>query len=188
MRLFNEGRSPCVVHGFAAYRERAGGFVFDAALNQRLIATTYSEAQLRQFESHKIHTPGTAPGVICVGAYTSRPGMADPADDIAPFSSPGPLRAAQPGQRAIDCAMPGHIISSAKAATTADPSRGVQDMSGTSMATPMMTGLVAAALQQKPTLTTAQVVMRIEAAASRRPVDGVDDWGLGRIDAGLFQA
>ena len=189
IRLRNEGRAPCIIHGFAAFREHAGAFVNAAAQTQPLIGVTYTPDQLRQFESCKVSTPGTAAGVITVAAYTSRPTSAsEHADDLAWFSSPGPLRAAAPGQRAIDCAMPGHAISSAKSWMPGDSSRGVVDMSGTSMATPMMTGLIAGLLQQNPGLTTGNILVRLENAASRRPADSVDDWGLGRIDAALLRA
>jgi hypothetical protein len=56
------------------------------------------------------------------------------------------------------------------------------------MATPMMTGLIAGLLQQNPGLTTGNILVRLENAASRRPADSVDDWGLGRIDAALLRA
>jgi subtilisin family serine protease len=189
IRLRNDGRSPCVVHGFGAYREHRGRFITAAAVTQPRIGVTYTAAQLRQFESCKVGTPGTAAGVITVAAYTSRATSAsDTVDELAWFSSPGPLRAAAPGQRAIDCAMPGHAISSAKSWMPNDASRTVVDKSGTSMAAPMLTGLVAGLLQQDPTLNTGQVVVRVENAARRRATDTVDDWGLGRIDAALFRA
>jgi subtilisin family serine protease len=189
IRIRNEGRAPCVIHGFAAFREHAGAFVNAAAQTQPLIGVTYTADQLRLFESCKVGTPGTAAGVITVAAYTSRAvSGTDIVDELAWFSSPGPLRAAAPGQRAIDCAMPGHAISSAKSWMPNDASRGVVDKSGTSMATPMMTGLIANLLQQNPSLNTGQILVRLENAATRRPTDSADDWGLGRIDAALFRA
>jgi subtilisin family serine protease len=60
-------------------------------------------------------------------------------------------------------------------------------MSGTSMATPVMTGLVAGLLQQNAALDLGQIRLRIENATTRRPTDDVDSWGLGRIDASLFR-
>jgi subtilisin family serine protease len=181
VRLRNTARSACVIHGFAAFREHAGSFVFNAAQTQPLIGITYTPAQLRQFNSHKVGTPGTAPGCICVAAFTSEPGLPDPVDDIAPFSSPGPLRAAGPGRRAIDVALPGHRIVSAQAG-----SGGVVRMSGTSMASPMMTGLAAAMLQINRNLDTGDLRNLLELATTRRATDTVDDWGLGRIDAAVL--
>jgi subtilisin family serine protease len=187
IRLRNEGKSACIVHGFAAYRDQRGRFVLAAAQTQPLIGVTYTPAQLQQFESHKIGTPGTAHGTICVAALTSEPGLTTAVGDLAPFSSPGPLRAAAPGQRAIDVTVPGHGIVSARA-STADPSRGFMNLSGTSMATPVMTGVVAALLQMNPQLTTAQIRTRLELATTRRPADVINDWGLGRLDFAKLQA
>jgi subtilisin family serine protease len=188
IRIRNEGRSACVIHGFCAFREHRGRFIFDAAQTNPLIGVTYTPDQLRQFESHKISTPGTANGTICVAAFTSRlGGFGAVVDELAPFSSPGPMRAVGPGQRAIDVALPGDPITSAKAWTTADPTRGVTDMSGTSMASPMMTGVVAYLLQLNRRLTTGQIRTRIELAATRRATDPIDDWGLGRLDVSRLQ-
>src|SRR5262249_4491045 len=184
IRLRNDGRAACVIHGFAAFREHAGGFVSNAAQTQPLIGVTYTAGQLKQFESCKVRTPRTAAGGITLAPLTSRPVSAtDKADELAWFSSPGPLRAAAPGQRAIDCTMPGHTISSAKSWGPGDPSRGVVDMSGTSMASPMMTGLVAGLLQENPNLNTGQILVRIANAATRRGPDNPDDPGPGRRDS-----
>jgi subtilisin family serine protease len=182
VRIRNTASSPCVIHGFAAFREHRGRFIFATAQTQPLIGVTYTPAQLASFETHKVGTPGTAPGLICVAAFTSNDSTGTTAaGELAPFSSPGPLRAAGPGRRAIDVAAPGHEVLSAQAGTG-----GFVAMSGTSMASPMVTGLVAALLQIHPNLDTGEVVNRLEIACRRRPIDSVEDWGLGRIDAALF--
>jgi subtilisin family serine protease len=186
IRLRNVSRSACTIHGFAAFREFAGSFVFAPAQTQPLIGVTYTLDQQRQFNSHKIGTPGTAPGCICVAAFTSEPGQATPVDEIAWFSSPGPLRAAGPGRRAIDVALPGSRIVSAKAWTPTDNSRGVVAMEGTSMASPVMTGLVAALFQVNRNVDTGDLRTKLESAATRRATDTVDDWGLGRVDAAVL--
>jgi subtilisin family serine protease len=170
-----------VIHGFCAFREWRGGFIFNTAQTQPLIGVTYAPADLTSFESMKVGTPGTAGAVISVAAFTSRPGLPTPVGELAPFSSPGPLRAAGPGRRAIDVAAPGHEILSAQAGTT-----GFVYMSGTSMATPMVTGLIAALLQINRNLDTGDIVSRLEPACRRRPTDSVEDWGLGRIDAAVL--
>jgi subtilisin family serine protease len=181
VRLRNTSQSPCMIHGFAAFREHRGRFVFAAAQTQPLIGVTYTPAQLSSFDTHKVSTPGTSPGVISVAAFTSRAGLGVPVGDLAPFSSPGPLRAAGPGRRAIDVAAPGHTVRSAQAGTG-----GFVDMSGTSMATPTVTGLVAALLQMNRNYNTGDIKTRLELACRRRPADTVDDWGMGRIDAAVL--
>lgn len=182
IRIRNTANSPCVIHGFAAYREHRGRFIFNSAITQPLIGLTYTQAQKDSFDTHKVGTPGTAAGAICVAALTSRPaGWGKTVGELAPFSSPGPLRAAGPGRRAIDVTAPGDAISSARAGTNS-----FVDKAGTSMATPVVSGLVAALLQMDPTLNTGQIVNRLEIACKRRPTDRADDWGLGRIDAALF--
>ena len=59
-------------------------------------------------------------------------------------------------------------------------------MQGTSMATPMVTGLVAALLQMNRRYNTGEIKTKLETACRRRPADKVDDWGLGRVDAALL--
>jgi subtilisin family serine protease len=181
VRLRNVSRAACTIHGFTAFREQGGSFVFAAAQTQPLIGVTYTADQIRQFNSHKVGTPGTAPGCICVAAFTSEPGLPDPVGEIAPFSSPGPLRAAGPGRRALDVALPGHRVVSAQSGTG-----GLVALSGTSMATPVLTGLVAALLQMNHDLNAGDLRNKLEVSATRRPTDAVDDWGLGRVDASVL--
>lgn len=180
VRIRNRATSPCVIHGFASFREWRGGFVFANAQTTPLLGFNYTAADMALFESHKVHTPGNAMGVIGVAAYTSRPGLPTAVGDIAPFSSSGPLRAAGPGRRAVDVAAPGYAINSTM------PGGGFGDKQGTSMACPMVTGLVAALLQLDTTLNTGQILNRLEIASSRRATDNAVDWGLGRVDASKF--
>ncbi len=185
IRLRNTGRSTCVIHGFTIYRDALGSFVFATAQTQPLIGVTYTNDQTRQFNSHKLGSPGNAPGCICVAAFTSEPGLpavpGNTVGDIARFSSPGPLRAVGAGRRGIDVALPGNRILSAQAGTG-----GLIAHPGTSMATPVMTGLVAAMLQMDRNLDTGRLRTKLETAATRRPGDSADDWGLGRVDASVL--
>ena len=181
VRIRNTAASACVIHGFAVYRDARGRFIVDAAQTQPLIGVTYTPAQLTSFETHKLGSPGVSSGVICVAALTSTPGLPTAVGELAPFSSPGPLRAVGPGRRGVDVTAPGHQVLSAEAGTG-----GFVNMSGTSMATPVVTGLMAALLQLNRDLSTGQIMGRFETACRRRPADPVDNWGLGRVDAALL--
>ena len=192
VRIRNTANSACIIHGFAAFREKRGKFIFDPTQTKPLIGVTYTQAELDAFDTHKVSAPGNAAGVICVAAFVSKPSLKKPAGEIAWFSSPGPLRAAGPGRRAIDVTAPGAMIFSARSAhavfgssNPVGPDQTV-GMNGTSMATPVVTGLVAALLQTDPKLNTGLIVHRLERACTRRPGDSVNDWGLGRIDAAVF--
>lgn len=152
--------------------------------------------------------------VITVGSYNEKPPPPvgdfpplerDPAvHEIALSSSLGPLRdfSVPAGSVALipkpDIAAPGHRINSAHSKHTANNDRrnaswraGVrfQSLSGTSMAAPMVAGLVAMMLEKNPSLTTTQV-QSILAAAARpggTPAPGAanhtEAFGAGMIDA-----
>jgi subtilisin family serine protease len=78
-------------------------------------------------------------------------------------------------------ALPGHAIVSAGAGTG-----GLLTMSGTSMSTPVMTGLTAALMQINDKLDTGDLRIKLENSATRRTADTVEDWGLGRVDASVL--
>ncbi len=185
VRLRNSGRAPCTVHAFAAFRSSMGNFVFADATVTPLLGSAYSAAQKQQFDTHKIGSPGNAPGCICVACFNSQPGLpgGQAVGALSRFSSPGPLRATGAGRRPIDVTLPGNQVLSAKGATAADPTQGLVAMGGTSMATPVMTGLTAALLQMEPQLHTGSLRIRLENSSRRNAGDAIDDWGLGRVDA-----
>ncbi len=121
--------------------------------------------------------PASFPGVIGVGAT-------QPNEDIAPFSTNGDF---------VDVSAPGHGILSTWDSTIplnapADiaPTHGVgfTNLSGTSMATPIVSGLVALMLQIRPDLSAAEVQGILEASAVDLGAPGKDPvFGAGRIDA-----
>jgi len=140
---------------------------------------------------------------ITVAAYTDRPDAHDdlPAQAIATFSSRGPLRdfsdpplgpiAAKP-----DIAAPGNDITSATSRHVPALVQwpwwywGVrfQNMSGTSMASPMVAGLLALMLEKKPTLDVAAA--RTALSNGARPAvqpntapESTHAYGAGRVDA-----
>jgi subtilisin family serine protease len=121
--------------------------------------------------------PASFPGVIGVGAT-------QPDDNIAPFSTNGDF---------VDISAPGHGILStwdsripANAPAAIAPTHGVgfKSLSGTSMATPIVSGLVALMLQLRPDLSAAEVQGILEASAVDLGAPGKDPvFGAGRIDA-----
>jgi serine protease AprX len=134
-----------------------------------------------------IGSPGAAAGAITVGAvaeWSGPAGAANHSDGIylAPFSSRGPT---VDGRTKPDVASPGVTITSAKAGTTA----GYVTFSGTSMATPFVSGAVALALQVSPSWGPTEVRNALEGtAADRGPSAKDNEYGAGLIDAHAFVA
>ncbi len=115
-----------------------------------------------------ITSPGCAKKVITVGAV-------DKMDNIAPFSSRGPTL---DGRVKPDIVAPGVLITAAKAGG------GYTTMSGTSMATPMVSGVVALILSKNPDLTPEQVKSVLKETAKDLGEDR-NTQGAGRVDAYL---
>lgn len=157
---------------------------------------------------------GTGNSVITVGAYTSRDSWTDMAGtqhgldfpgavgDIASFSSRGP---ATDGRSKPDITAPGNSIASSVSSFdnnyTSAGSKTVNalsdgtnnwffgEMSGTSMASPIVTGIIALWLEANPNLTTAQVKNTLnstsitDAYTGNIPAAGSNTWGKGKINA-----
>lgn len=152
--------------------------------------------------------------VITVGAYTSKnawtsmsnqsqiaPALAD-VGDIAPFSSKGPTA---DGRTKPDITAPGNILASSvnsydtvwnsnfsrvvKAVEIGNKTWYFGMMEGTSMATPMVTGIVALWLQKYPNLTRDQAIAMMKGTAitdtftGKIPAAGSNTWGWGKINA-----
>lgn len=143
----------------------------------------------RPVDSHLIGSPGAAREAITVAAFVSRVkwksedgsewSLRYPIDRPAPFSSPGPLRN---GGEKPDFAAAGAMVCSARS------SRAVYDrdmpigpeyvaMMGTSMACPVIAGIVATLLEANPDWTPTDVRSALRSAAGPRhsPKSG---WGL----------
>jgi subtilisin family serine protease len=161
--------------------------------------------------SHLVGVPGTAAGVITVGAYASRHiwlghggaerhfQFREPLGDIAFFSSPGPRR---DGVLKPDLAAPGKVILSARSSLAAQwnglewliEEDGVHaGLLGTSMAAPQVAGALALLLELDPHLTPDRArellvgSARVDAWASLShdgQADGVPNaqWGHGKLD------
>ena len=149
----------------------------------------------------KIGSPGSAGEAITVASFTSRNRWKDSfgkpqavgmtPDTISDFSSPGPLRN---GSRKPDVTAPGAMIASCSSSlSNPAPSQpfvirnGFHLASGTSMACPYITGLVALLLERDPSLDAAGVKALLK-SSSTVPSLGSGafhpSWGFGLIDAG----
>jgi serine protease AprX len=139
-----------------------------------------------------INSPGNSPWAITVGSINTQ-GTAQRGDDtLATYSSRGPSRydvAVKP-----DVAAPGNKIVSLEADGSYIPatysylhragsgSNGYMQLSGTSMAAPMVSGGVALLLQGTPRLSPAQVKMALQAGATYMPAAGLMGAGAGSVN------
>jgi subtilisin family serine protease len=149
-------------------------------------------------DTMKVGSPGSASRAITVGSFTSNTKWTDRSGArvelgyapgrITSFSSEGPLRNRA---RKPDVTAPGAVIASAfSRLSSPDAEDVVSDdivmMSGTSMASPFVAGLVALLLERTPTLTPEQAKSQLK-KASRIPgrKAGAFDvkWGYGLVDA-----
>lgn len=129
-----------------------------------------------------ISTPGTAREIITAASYVTRGAGVG---SLSSFSSLGPTR---DGRQAPTLAAPGQAIISARAhfATENPPRDPYSQMSGTSMAAPHVTGVIALMLQRTPTLTAAQIATKLRNSARSDTFTGPvpnTAWGAGKIDA-----
>ncbi|MFI7274675.1 S8 family serine peptidase [Streptomyces sp. NPDC049879] len=123
-----------------------------------------------------VGSPGAAAGALTVGAV-------DRDDELAPFSSRGPL----PGDAAVkpDVTAPGVGIVAARASGTGmgTPVDALYTAaSGTSMATPHVAGAAALLAQQHPDWNGERIKDALVSTAVTRPGTPVTDQGGGRID------
>lgn len=163
-------------------------------------------------DSYMILTPGTSKGVITVGAYTTMNRYQDykgksrsiqqPSEvgDIAPFSSKGPTHDERVKP---EITAPGNVIASsvsARDASVGDTIVVKYDIingdtakyavyQGTSMATPMVSGIAALLLQANRNLNFTQIKNIITTTAIKDnftgaiPSEGSLIWGWGKVDA-----
>jgi len=146
--------------------------------------------------------PGTVEKGITVGAYVTKWRWQDTNGDsigylganrlnnFSTFSSMGPTR---DGRQKPDVSAPGQGIAAALSISSdADPLAMVAPAGkyvinqGTSMASPHVAGLVALMLQAKPSLTAAEIRLKLNAAARKDAYTGATvnaQWGNGKADA-----
>ena len=131
-----------------------------------------------------VRTPGDVPAVITVGATRYK------SDEIAPFSSQGPVTWQEvspygdhpypPGLVKPDVSAPGQRVKS----TIVHGGYSGESWSGTSMATPHVSGLAALILEANPNLDHHQIKALLEATAVDLGDPGDDNYfGMGKIQA-----
>jgi len=148
--------------------------------------------------SMRIAMPGTARDAITVGAYVSRENFESQTGtsgfgvgelgDLAAFSGDGPTR---DGRAKPDIAAPGAAVISSRsaaathAASTLAPGGLHYGSAGTSMATPMVTGVIALLFEADPTLDAAEVRDLLTSNAVHDATTGStpnSNWGSGRLN------
>ena len=163
--------------------------------------------------SHSVHSPGSAPSVICVGATGYRTGFRNYLGDyvtydqgndgrVSPYSSVGPT---VDGRVKPDVVAPGTNVISSYSSYYLENNPEANDIksdvahftfngrtyawnanSGTSMSTPVVAGVIALWLQAKPTLTT-QDVLGVLSRTCRHYDPSLtypnNSYGYGEIDA-----
>ena len=157
---------------------------------------TPDDGKVRASLDATLSIPGTADQVITVANHASRTSRCDcwPSTGIVSSSSRGPVARGAATNRKPDIAAPGLEITSAKA--DAANLRGrccdccpdaccclYEDLTGTSMAAPHVTGAIALLLEENPRLTRADIVRHLQATARDRPAGGWDaTWGGGKLN------
>lgn len=146
----------------------------------------------------RIGSPGCSASAVTVGSYTCKASWRDidgiqrevgqTLDDVSSFSSDGPLRTGTPKP---DLAAPGAWIASCTSGHASyNRAFRISDryvaMQGTSMATPVVTGLVALLLQRNPELdpnAVKEILRRSCQVPEQPPGSFHPKWGRGRINA-----
>ena len=142
-----------------------------------------------------ITTPGTDPFVITVGAIDDSGTAATDDDAIASWSSQGPTPVdglakpdlAAPGRKVVSLRSPGSTLDrelTDRLVAGLDPLQPAYfRLSGTSMAAPIVTGVVALMLERSPTLTPAQVKDRLKSTATALAYGSPETTGSGLVNA-----
>ena len=158
--------------------------------------TSPPDGKVRTSLESTLSIPGTAEQVIAVANHQSRTSCCNcwPSTGIVPSSSRGPVARGGVTNRKPEIAAPGLEITSAKADVA--NFRGnccvccpdaccclYEDLTGTSMAAPHVTGAIALLLEENPRLTRADIVRHLQATARDKPAGGWDTtWGGGKLN------
>jgi serine protease AprX len=146
-------------------------------------------------KASSITTPGSDPYVITVGAIDDNGTATTDDDALASWSSRGPTAidglakpdVAAPGRKIVSLRSPGSTLDVAlpdRLVAGLDPlAPAYFRLSGTSMAAPVVTGVVALMLERTPTLTPAQVKSRLTGTATPLAYGSPDTTGSGLVNA-----
>jgi subtilisin family serine protease len=150
-----------------------GGGRFDAWIQRGEVVPRFLPPHVNSAAT--ISTPGTARKIITAASYVTR---GSGVGSLSSFSSRGPSR---DGRAAPTIAAPGQAIISVNGLTNLP----YQSMSGTSMATPHVTGAIALMLQKDRNLTQTQIIdcltRTARADTQTGPVPNTA-WGAGKMD------
>jgi serine protease AprX len=139
-----------------------------------------------------ITSPGNSPQVITVGALDTRETVTRADDVVAPYSSRGPTRfdfavkpdVVAPGTRIVSLEAAGSYIASSFPAwhVAGSSNNGYLRLSGTSMATGVVSGGAALLLDMNPRLTPLQIKLLLQSGAQYMPSAGLIAAGTGSVD------
>jgi subtilisin family serine protease len=139
-----------------------------------------------------VTSPGNTPGALTVGALNTWGTIARSDDSVTTYSSRGPTR--YDNLVKPDVAAPGNKIISLQAAGSYLPAtypflhkagtgnNSYMQLSGTSMAAPMVSGAVALLLQGTPSMSAAQVKLAMQSGATYVTSGGLMGAGAGSAD------
>ena len=139
-----------------------------------------------------VTSPGNSPYAITVGALNTWNTVSRSDDSVTTYSSRGPTRydlavkpdVVAPGNKVVSLETAGSYITRRYPAThvAGSGTNGYMRLSGTSMATGVVSGGVALLLQGKPGLTPLQVKMLLQTGSSYLAEDGLIAGGAGSVN------
>jgi len=189
------------VHAWHTTRDQ-GSFVSTAVYQSHYM--TPPAKLIEPDDGFTLGNPGSAGKPICVGSYVTKNQWVDvngvtrtqegaTLGEISSFSSKGPRRDGNTTleQQKPDVTGPGEVLVSVLSSVLAQvPQTGIerdgvhQKMQGTSMSSPVVTGLAALMLSKNPTLTNEQIKQALRNTARDAGIAGWDPtFGAGKIDA-----
>jgi subtilisin family serine protease len=155
------------------------------------------DGKVRASIDSTLTVPSTASGAITVANHATKTWCLDcwPSTDIVASSSRGPVARDAANNPKPDIAAPGLDITAAEADAANLPGNCCsccpdaccclyQDMTGTSMAAPHVTGTIALMLEANPKLTRDAILKALQDSATPPPAGGTKEtWGAGKLNA-----